>query len=155
MFKPRLQRLKFVFPSRPIYFITACTHERRGILAGQEVHRAFTDFAAKAPADGVFVGRYVIMPDHFHLFAAFAPDALPLSLWLKSLKNSLSKTLRRTGLPGVHWQKGFFDHVMRSAESYELKWLYVQQNPVRAGLVQSASDWPYQGEIHPLCSGGL
>jgi hypothetical protein len=48
------------------------------------------------------------------------------------------------------WQKRFFDHVMRSAESYEQKWTYVRDNPVRAGLVGRAEDWPYQGEIHHL-----
>ena len=39
-----------------------------------------------------------------------------------------------------------FDHVLRSEESYGEKWLYVRDNPVRAGLVDDASDWPYQGE---------
>ena len=37
---------------------------------------------------------------------------------------------------------GFFDHVIRSEESYEQKWVYVRDNPVRAGLVRSAEDWP-------------
>jgi putative transposase len=40
-----------------------------------------------------------------------------------------------------------FDHVLRSDESYDEKWNYVKENPVRAGLVQIASEWPYQGEI--------
>ena len=41
----------------------------------------------------------------------------------------------------------FFDHVLRSDESYSEKWNYVRNNPVRAGLVQNADDWPYAGEI--------
>jgi len=45
------------------------------------------------------------------------------------------------------WQPGFFDHVLRSDESYAEKWNYVRDNPVRAGLVKAADDWPYQGEI--------
>ena len=52
------------------------------------------------------------------------------------------------------WQPGFFDHVLRSNESYSQKWNYVRENPVRAGLVKSVEglvksveDWPYQGEI--------
>ena len=35
----------------------------------------------------------------------------------------------------------------RSDESYSQKWNYVRENPVRAGLVKSVEDWPYQGEI--------
>jgi len=48
------------------------------------------------------------------------------------------------------WQREFFDHVLRSIESYEQKWEYVWRNPVRAGLVVQAEDWCYQGEIHCL-----
>jgi hypothetical protein len=66
---------------------------------------------------------------------------------MKSLKNAISKTLNRATLSGPHWQKGFFDHVIRSDESYEQKWIYVRENPVRAGLVRSAQDWPFAGEI--------
>ena len=45
------------------------------------------------------------------------------------------------------WQRGFFDHVLRKDESYGQKWTYVRDNPVRAGLVANADDWPYAGEI--------
>ena len=45
------------------------------------------------------------------------------------------------------WQRSFFDHVLRSNESYSEKWNYVRDNPVRAGLVANAADWPYAGEI--------
>ena len=45
------------------------------------------------------------------------------------------------------WQRGFFDHLLRSDESYTQKWNYVRDNPVRAGLVTNADDWPYSGEI--------
>ena len=44
-------------------------------------------------------------------------------------------------------EEGFFDHVLRSNESYSQKWNYVRENPVRSGLVKSVADWPYQGEI--------
>ena len=83
--------------------------------------------------------------DHIHLFAGFGPESITVSAWMKSLKNATSKTLRNATFHGPHWQKGFFDHVIRSQESYEQKWLYVRNNPVRAGLVQSAEDWPYAG----------
>ena len=88
------------------------------------------------------------MPDHLHAFVA--SDGLSLSAWCKSLKNALSKTLRTIGYEAPHWQKGFFDHVLRSGESYDQKWEYMRENPVRAGLVNAAEDWPYAGEIHEL-----
>ena len=69
---------------------------------------------------------------------------------MKSLKNSLSKTLREMNVPAPHWQKGFFDHVMRSEESYSEKWLYVAENPVRKKLAARPEAWPYQGENYSL-----
>jgi putative transposase len=45
------------------------------------------------------------------------------------------------------WQPGFFDHLLRNDESYSQKWEYVRLNPVRAGLVKRADEWPHQGEF--------
>ncbi len=98
----------------------------------------------------MMVGRYVLMPDHIHLFAGIAPNLVTVSDGVRYLKKMLSKVIQQKGLSPPHWQKGFFDHVLRSSESYSGKWEYVVQNPVRAGLVLSPEEWPYQGEIHVL-----
>lgn len=176
----RLKRLDQLFTRHPLYFVTACTEDRKPILANAKVHKDFRNLCETGLTRGVFVGKYVLMPDHLHLFVAFGAEyesALaelrlrrsqtdatsgepvaavcdhhlsPLSEWMKSLKNSLSKTLRGMNVPAPHWQKGFFDHVMRSEESYSEKWLYVAENPVRKHLAARPEDWPYRGEIYPL-----
>jgi putative transposase len=97
-----------------------------------------------------WVGAYVLMPDHLHAFVAIDDQKLNLSTWAKSLKNSISKTLRQDGIAPPHWQKTFFDHLLRSAESYTEKWHYVRENPVRAGLVSQWEEWPFRGEVSPL-----
>src|ERR1700719_2153698 len=51
---------------------------------------------------------------------------------------------------GAIWQREFFDHLLRSEESYDQKWNYVRDNPVRANLAQSAAEWPFAGEIEAL-----
>jgi REP element-mobilizing transposase RayT len=144
------QRLPWLFTQYPIFYITACSHGRRPILDRRDVHETFIQFSLRAAAHGVWVGRYVIMPDHIHLFASFGPESISVSAWMKSLKNATSKTLKNATFQAPHWQRGFFDHVLRSEESYEEKWLYVRENPVRAGLVAKAEDWPYAGEIGEL-----
>jgi REP element-mobilizing transposase RayT len=146
----RLRRLDWLFDREPIYFVTACAADRRHIFATEAIHAAFITFATAATVHGAFVGRYVIMPDHIHLFVALDPEKTTLSAWVKSLKNHVSKVLRNQGEPPPHWQRGFFDHALRSGESYDEKWQYVLQNPVRAKLVSEPEDWPYQGEINPL-----
>ncbi|HET9418906.1 MAG TPA: hypothetical protein VFO30_06155, partial [Chthoniobacterales bacterium] len=70
------------------------------------------------------------------------PDFV-LSTWVGGLKRALAVALKTQKL----WQPGFFDHVLRSADSYGEKWNYVRDNPVRAGLVRDANDWRYQGEV--------
>jgi len=99
---------------------------------------AFLRFAEAGENHGAYVGAYVIMPNHVHLFVALAPDRT-LSAWIKSLKNSLSKTLRTLGIASPHWQKGFFDHLLRSGESYSQKWEYVRDN-------RCAPDWSKLGK---------
>ena len=39
---------------------------------------------------------------------------------------------------------------MRSGDQYHEKWLYVCENPMRAGLVEDAEAWPFQGELNVL-----
>ena len=58
------------------------------------------------------------MPDHLHLFVATDDQRITLSTWMKSLKNTLSKPLRFSGVASPHWEKTFFDHALRSGESY-------------------------------------
>jgi hypothetical protein len=43
-----------------------------------------------------------------------------------------------------------WDRQMRSSDEYDQKWLYVQNNPVRHGLVENADEWPFQGAINIL-----
>jgi len=137
-----------IFPSvQPFYFVTFNSHKRVPLLARDEIHDAFRSFCFRAEAHNIAIGRYVIMPDHIHLFVAFPITGLTLSEWMGGLKTVLGKQLLRLGIQKPHWQEGFFDHVLRSAESYSQKWDYVRMNPVRAGLCEKPEQWPYQGEI--------
>jgi REP element-mobilizing transposase RayT len=127
----------------PLYFVTFNTWQRRKLLASHEVQFRLIEFARKGERRGILIGRYVIMPDHIHLFVHGTCD-FALSQWMRLLKRNLSRAISATP---PHWQKGFFDHLIRHSESYAEKWHYVWQNPVRAGFVSSADDWPYQGEL--------
>ena len=146
----RLTRLEKTFQRYPIYFVTACTHERRELLADPAIHTEIIEFAEQGPDRGAWLGDYLLMPDHLHAFVAVDDTRISLSAWIKSLKNVLSKTLRNNGVASPHWQKGFFDHVLRNTESYSAQWEYVRQNPVRAGLVEDADAWQFAGRIFPM-----
>jgi REP-associated tyrosine transposase len=146
----RLKRLEIIYQRSPIYFVTACTAKRRKLLANAAIHETFKAFAGSGESCGAWVGAYVLMPDHLHLFVALDDEQLSLSEWIKSLKGTLSTKLRANGGTPPYWQKGFFDHVLRSGDSYSEKWSYVRENPVRAGFVMEWEQWPYVGEIFDL-----
>ncbi|MCU0776587.1 MAG: hypothetical protein MUF86_02855 [Akkermansiaceae bacterium] len=90
----RLTRLDTVFTEAPVYFITACTEKRRHLLADDETHDVFYKFCHQARDLGVLVGRYVLLPDHLHLFVW-------LSIWHPGL--GVVSDGRR---PTLHFAKG-------------------------------------------------
>lgn len=146
----RLRRLDEVFARKPIYFVTACTANRLKLLATPTLHDAFKIFSERGANAGAWVGAYILMPDHIHLFVVVDNERITLSAWMKSLKGALSSELRRMGATAPYWQKGFFDHILRSGESSSAKWNYVRQNATRAGLAPSWEQWPYLGEVFDL-----
>ena len=144
MIKRRPQRLDLVYSSEPVYFVTFCTHDRQPIPDLGKAQTALEAYAQRGIKEfGAALGRYVIMLDHIHLFVCGDADFV-LSKWVAGLKRAISKAL---GIRGESWQPTFFDHILRSDESYSEKWEYVCQNPVRAGLVKVSDEWKYQGEV--------
>lgn len=133
-----------------MYFITTCVAARRPLLARPEVHDVLrVEWYGISERYDWLVGRYVIMPDHVHFFVTPRPeDVKPLGLVIGKWKEWTAKSLLSCiGGAAPFWQEEFFDHVLRSKESYAEKWEYVRDNPVRAGLVKRAEDWPYSGWV--------
>ena len=131
-----------------IIFLTACTNKRKKILANEAVHQLIR--YAWQNADHWIVGRYVIMPDHIHLFCSPAKyDHLSVKRWTAFWKSSASKIWPDPSEQPI-WQIDAWDTQLRKGDSYSAKWAYVSNNPVRHKLVEHAEDWPYQGEMNPL-----
>jgi REP element-mobilizing transposase RayT len=150
--RTHLRRLDRIWVDNPIYFITICTNNRRAVLASELIHSIFREVWGNAEKlYRWYVGRYVIMPDHVHFFCASHAEATTLSRFVGKWKEWTAKYAhRRFGILLPLWQVEFFDHVLRSSESYEEKWEYTRDNPVRANLAPRSQDWPYQGELHDL-----
>jgi len=131
-----------------LVFLTVCTAGRRRILANAEVHRCL--LSAWSEAEHWMVGRYVIMPDHLHLFCAPARlEAESVLRWVAFWKSLATRAWPHPVAQPI-WQMHAWDRQLRGGESYAAKWAYLRENPVRHGLVKTADDWPYQGELNPL-----
>ncbi len=149
--RSHLRRLSKIFIDDPAYFITTNTKMRGRILDNRTAHNILCDEWENAlNRYGWAIGSYVIMPDHIHFFCKPAShEACSLSDLMRQWKQWTSKRIKNElNIDGSIWQNEFFDHVLRSDESYSEKWDYVEQNPVQAGLVDNVADWPYTGFIH-------
>ncbi|MEP6668164.1 MAG: transposase [Chthoniobacter sp.] len=151
-YREHLRRLDRVWVREPVYFVTTCTRGRVRILDNPSAYASCVEVWEKGQElHGWQVGRYVVMPDHVHFFCAPEPGAKDLKVFVGKWKEWTAKFLnRRLGASVPLWQEEFFDHLLRSHESYAQKWDYVQQNPVRAGLAAGCDDWPYQGCLNDL-----
>ena len=87
-----------------------------------------------------FLHSFVVMPNHVHLLAT---PAVALSKLTKSLKGITAKRantmLGLTGNP--FWQEESYDHLVRDGREFERIRNYIEENPVRAGLVREASEY--------------
>ena len=131
-----------------IQYVSMNVSRRRPLLADMASSAAI--LAGWTRANYWRVGRYVLMPDHLHLFCApaiFPPT--PLKQWVEYWRSEATRHWPRPKEKPI-WQKDFFDRQLRSGESYREKWDYVWHNPVRAGLVDRPEDWPYQAELNVL-----
>jgi REP element-mobilizing transposase RayT len=120
-----------------VYFVTFCVERRELVLANPEAFAAFRSAIARLQKWRVLAG--LVMPDHVHILAAPADRETTVG----NLSGSLRRWMRHDLAPDWQWQAGSFDRLLRSSESLSDKWAYIEQNPVRAGLVARAEDWPY------------
>jgi putative transposase len=134
-----------LYPSAAtIAFLTVCTAARQIGLANTQIHEAL--IKTWTTADDWLVGHYVIMPDHIHLFCAPQTHEFSIEQWNTYWK----RHFRRICKIAPRFQSRGFHHRLRRSESYDEKIDYVLQNPVRAGLVKNAEDWPLKGELNVL-----
>jgi putative transposase len=88
------------------------------------------------------LGPFVAMANHVHLL--LSPLISP-SLLLKSLKGvtarEANRVLNRTG--EQFWQRESYDHWVRSEREWNRIATYIENNPVKAGLVANIEEYPW------------
>jgi REP element-mobilizing transposase RayT len=122
-----------------VYFVTICVADRKPVLANDKAFCAFKRAISKLTHWKVLAA--VLMPDHLHVIVTPTEDR---DTKISNLSAALKRWMREELTANWDWQPGCFDRLLRSNESRHKKWLYIQQNPVRAGLVKDSRDWPYQ-----------
>jgi len=136
---PRLSEIRLPWGTSIVYFVTLCVKERRRVLANARVFEATQVTLADLRKWRLLAG--VVMPENVHFVITPMEDR---GLSTGDFANGFKRLLRKRLLSQTwEWQRGCFDRLLRSNENLHSKWLYVQENPVRAGLVRESEDWPY------------
>jgi len=89
---------------------------------------------------------YCIMPNHVHVVFVSRADCPTYTVTdiLRKLKwNTALKANRVLNRTGAFWQDESYDHVIRDENELERTILYVLNNPVKAGFVNSWEKWQW------------
>jgi REP element-mobilizing transposase RayT len=84
---------------------------------------------------------WVVMPNHVHMLIRPFRDLHRITQWLKDRTARMgNRILKRTG---AFWQDESFDRWIRSWEEFQGLMDYIETNPVKSGLAQTAEAWKW------------
>jgi REP element-mobilizing transposase RayT len=92
---------------------------------------------------------YVVMPNHVHLLVT---PRVVAKRWLAPLKGftawRANELLDSRGR--AFWQAESYDHLVRSEAAFDRIRAYIEENPVKAGLVSEAPEHPWSSAASRL-----
>ncbi|HVU16216.1 MAG TPA: transposase [Candidatus Didemnitutus sp.] len=140
---PPLPQRKFLpheipswIPDGAGFFLTICTVPRgKDQLCHQQVADIiFEAVQYRQNACRWYVHLLLLMPDHLHAVVSFPREEHMVAV----VANFKEITCKRAN---VRWQRDFFDHRLRTTESFWEKVSYIRNNPVRKGFVANPHNW--------------
>jgi len=142
----RLPRL--TLPGYPHHVIQR-GNNRQAIFATPADYRLLLDLLEEnAKKFGVSVHAYVLMSNHFHLLATpQTAEGLPKMMQAvgRSYVRYFNDTQKRSG---TLWE-GRYKSTLIQTDRYLLACMvYIDLNPVRAGLVSQPQDYPWSSHLH-------
>lgn len=118
---------------RPVFLDPSLARRVSSILLEVRIHYGFSVYA------------YCLMPDHLHCVMSIQNGTKDVSAMVQEFKKLSTKAAWSHGCQGGLWQRSFYDHVIRRHEDLHGVCRYVLENPVRAGRVERAEDYPFSG----------
>lgn len=97
---------------------------------------------------------WVVMPNHVHTLIETL-DGQPVAKVAHGWKSFTANVAnRRLGRSGPFWARDYFDRYIRDDQHLAAVVRYIENNPVKAGLVARAEDWPFGSPRRRACLGG-
>ena len=142
--------LKRYQQSKTSHFVTFSCYQRLPHLRDELLRDLFVQSLERTRQKYSFrVYGYVVMPEHVHLLVS-EPETELLATAIQALKISVARRAMYKGADRdiPFWQKRYYDHNVRTHESFVDKLLYLHRNPVKRGLVEKPEDWKWSSFRH-------
>lgn len=141
--KHRLDQEIYIGES-PISF-TLCIKDRKHYFTNISTFQIFEQILInELKSFDCFAFVYLFMPDHVHLVLGGNNSNSNVKKSLEMFKQKSGFYLSKN-TKSIHWQKGYYDHILRSDENLEVQLKYVLNNPVRAGFVDYWKKYLFKG----------
>ncbi len=133
---------RIVVPGLP-HHVTQRGNRRERVFFGDADYRAYLDMLATAIKKSESeVWAWCLMPNHVHLIVVPSDEDGLRACVANAHRRYAARINARMRVTGHLWQGRFGSVVMDEAHLYHA-FAYVSLNPVRAGLVKRAEDWPW------------
>jgi putative transposase len=133
-----------ILGSMRVFFATTKTSMGRRLLQSERNADLLVDVLRSLVAEHRFhMYDFVIMPDHIHVLIEVSSD-MTVEKAMQLIKGRFSYRLAKEfGFKGEVWQRGFSEEQVMNGQGMEKCRAYIAANPVKAGLADSALQYPY------------
>ena len=143
--------MRFAPQETRTYLVTAVTAQRRSLFqvtaTAELLERTILDYRGQ---EKFLLHAFVIMPDHFHALITPAPD-VSLEKAMQFIKGGFSFRLK---CKLDVWMRSFNESQIMSEEKFMGCVRYIEENPVRRGLVTTPQAHPFssaaRGPLDPM-----
>ena len=134
------------------YFFTITLSDRNSSALIDNIERfraAYRSVHARLPFETLAI---CVLPDHLHAVWTLPPEDADYSQRWNLIKSGFSRNLppvpersesKRSKREKGIWQRPFWEHTIRDEADLQSHIDYVHYNPVKHGLAERVSDWPY------------
>jgi REP element-mobilizing transposase RayT len=86
---------------------------------------------------------WTIMPNHVHVLLGVREEATLSDIVASWKKFTARHCNQELGRSGPFWQADYWDRFIRNDDHFESTIGYIDENPVKAGLVKTPADWAW------------
>ena len=127
-----------------VYFATTDTWERHALFVNTSLANIVMEQIAACRDRGFYkLHAFVLMPDHLHVLITPA-EKITIKKAVQMIKGG---SAHRMGIerpqPFPIWHRGFHERWIRDVDQFRAAKLYIEQNPVKARLAESAGNYPW------------